>query len=86
MVNQADVIVRAIAEKYDVVPKNPNLMTTGVPDSKVRFEVLEVIRGKTLANLTLPAYCSYGSSWPPSTALIRSQNLGQPSWQASGPD
>lgn len=58
MVKEADVIVRAIAERYDVPPKNPNLRTTGVPDSKVRFEVLEVMRGKTLAKLTLPGYLS----------------------------
>src|SRR5215469_2253758 len=58
MVNQADVIVRAIAEKYDVAPKNPNLVTTGVPDSTVHFHVLEVIRGHARTDLTLPGYLS----------------------------
>jgi len=58
MVNQADVIVRAIAEKYDVAPKNPNLVTTGVPDSTVLFHVLEVIRGHARTDLTLPGYLS----------------------------
>jgi hypothetical protein len=56
MVNQADVIVRAIAEKYDVTPKNPNLVTTGVPDSTVHFHVLEVVRGDARTDLTLPGY------------------------------
>lgn len=51
MVKEADVIVRAIAEGYDNEPI-PNLET------KVRFKVMEVIRGKTLANLTLPGYLS----------------------------
>jgi len=58
MVKQADVIVRAIAEKYDVPPKNPNVVTTGVPDSTVHFHVLEVIRGDARTDLTLAAYLS----------------------------
>jgi hypothetical protein len=58
MVKEADVIVRAIAKQYDVASKDPNSWTTGEPDSRVRFEVLEVIRGKTLANLILPGYLS----------------------------
>lgn len=58
MVKEADVIVRAIAEGYDVEP-DPNLVTNGEPHSKVSFAVLEVIRpGKTLAFLTLPGYLS----------------------------
>jgi hypothetical protein len=57
MVNQADVIVRAIAERYDVAPKT-NLRTTGVPDSTVHFHVLEVIRGDAHTDLTLPGYLS----------------------------
>lgn len=57
MVKEADVIVRAIAERYEVEP-SWNLNTAFVPHSKVRFEVLEVIRGKTPANLTLPGYLS----------------------------
>jgi len=58
MVSQADVIVRAFAEKYDVAPKNPNVVTTGVPDSTVHFHVLEVIRGDARTDLTLPGYLS----------------------------
>jgi hypothetical protein len=58
IVNQADVIVRAIAERYDVAPQNPNLVTTGVPDSTVHFHVLEVIRGEARTDLTLPGYLS----------------------------
>jgi hypothetical protein len=56
MVNQADVIVRAIAEKYEVAPKNPNVVTTGIPDSTVQFHVLEVIRGDARTDLILPGY------------------------------
>ena len=58
IVKEADVIVRAIAERYDVAPKNPNVWTTGVPDSTVHFDVLEVIRGDARTDLTLPGYLS----------------------------
>ena len=58
MVNQADVIVRATAERYDVAPKNPKVVTTGEPDSTIRFHVLEVIRGDARTDLTLPGYLS----------------------------
>src|SRR5215469_10703973 len=54
MVKESDVIVRAIAERYDARPKNPNAITTGVPDSTVHFHVLEVIRGDARTDLTLP--------------------------------
>jgi len=46
MVRGADVIVRATAEDYAVPPKKSNTFSTFMPDSQVRFKVLEVIRGK----------------------------------------
>ena len=58
MVKESDVIVRAIAERYDVGPKNPNVITTGIPDSTIHFHVLEVIRGDARTELTLPGYLS----------------------------
>lgn len=58
MVKESDVIVRAIAERYDARPKNPNAITTGIPDSTVHFHVLEVIRGDARTDLTLPGYLS----------------------------
>jgi hypothetical protein len=63
MVNQADVIIRATAEKYDVAPSDPHLAqtwkvnrTTHVPDPIIRFQILEVIRGESLTDLTLHGY------------------------------
>jgi len=56
MVNQADVILRVSAVEYAVKPGNPNVLTTGVPDSTIRFKVLEVIRGGTQPELILPGY------------------------------
>src|SRR5450755_628817 len=37
MVREADLIVRAIAEKYDVAPKSPPVSTGFVPASTVHF-------------------------------------------------
>jgi hypothetical protein len=58
MVRESDIVVRAIAERYDVRPKNPNAITTGIPDSIVHFHVLEVIRGDARTDLTLSGYLS----------------------------
>jgi len=55
MVQQADLILRAIAVEYAVAP-NPNERTTGEPDSRIRFKVLEVIRGGPQSELILPGY------------------------------
>jgi hypothetical protein len=46
VVQGADAIVRAIAVEYAVPPKDPDLWTTGLPDSPVRFRVIEVVKGK----------------------------------------
>jgi hypothetical protein len=59
MVRDAGAIVRALATEYAVRPTNPSIVTTDEPDSKVRFKVLEVIRGKDVGpELVLPGYLS----------------------------
>ena len=55
LVADADAIVRATAVEYASPPASP-LRTTGVPDSTVRFKVIETIRGPQMADLTLPGY------------------------------
>jgi hypothetical protein len=56
MVKEADAIVRAKAVEYAIEPRDPNVRTTGEPDSTIRFKVLEVIRGPIPAQLILPGY------------------------------
>jgi hypothetical protein len=56
MVNKADAIVRVSAVEYAVAPQDPNVFTTGEPDSMIRFKVLEVIRGRMPQELILPGY------------------------------
>jgi hypothetical protein len=56
MVRQADVIARVVALEYAMPPSNPNVWTTGVPDSTIRFHVEEVIRGDWQPDLVLPGY------------------------------
>lgn len=56
MVSAADAIVRARAAEYDSPPNNPNIWTTGVPDSRIRFRVIEHIRGSLISDLVLPGY------------------------------
>jgi hypothetical protein len=46
MVREADAIVRATAEDYAPAPSNPGSREGFEPDSRVRFKVLEVVRGK----------------------------------------
>jgi hypothetical protein len=59
MVQNADAIVRALAVEYKKPPADVNTMTTGVPDSRIRFSVLEVIRGQGLEKeIILPGYLS----------------------------
>jgi hypothetical protein len=55
MVNAADAIVRARAVEYAVSPSG-TLWTTGTPDSKIRFQVIETIRGPAPSDLILPGY------------------------------
>jgi len=56
LVKDAETIVRVTPVEYAVLPGNPNMRTTGVPDSKVRFIVNETIRGPVIPELVLPGY------------------------------
>jgi len=56
MVKGADVIVWATAVDYARPPRNPNVMTTGEPDSRVRFMVIETVKGQAIQELALPGY------------------------------
>jgi len=59
MVRRADAIVRAVAVEYATAPANPGALTTGVPDSVVRFKIAEVLKGKAVPQeLLLPGYLS----------------------------
>jgi len=56
MVREADAIARVTAERYAVAPRVSN-SPTGLDvqtDSRIRFKVLEVIRGKVPADVVLP--------------------------------
>jgi hypothetical protein len=44
--DNADLIVRATAVKYAKAPADPNIRTTGQPDSLIEFKVEEVLRGR----------------------------------------
>lgn len=53
----SDFIIRAQAVKYAEEPKNPNIITSGIPDSKVEFKILEVLKGDSISGLfTLKGY------------------------------
>src|SRR3954454_7055845 len=56
MVTSADAVVRAKAVEYTSPPSDPHTWTTGVPDSRVRFKVIETIRGQSISELILPGY------------------------------
>jgi hypothetical protein len=56
LIEKADAIVRVEVEGYAIPPANTGLRTTGVPDSKVRFKVIEVVRGLNLSVFELPGY------------------------------
>jgi hypothetical protein len=59
MIRRADAIVRVVAVEYKTPPDNPSSMTTGVPESTIRFSVLEIVRGSGIAKeLILPGYLS----------------------------
>ena len=71
LVANADAVVRAKAVQYAIPPADTGLITTGVPNSKVRFQVLETIRGEKLADVVLPGYLvqtdDYNDQQPPYT-------------------
>ena len=56
LVTKADAILRVRAVEYDKPPSNPTIGTNSVPDSVVKFEVLEVIRGHASSELSLHGY------------------------------
>lgn len=57
MVAQADLILRVAAIDYGRPPSDPNVITTGTPDSIVRFRVEERIKGRVSPlELELPGY------------------------------
>ena len=49
----ADFIVRALAVKYDKEPENNNLWTSGIPDSKVKFETEEILKGDSTPGIIM---------------------------------
>ncbi|HEX7706457.1 MAG TPA: hypothetical protein VF701_08375 [Thermoanaerobaculia bacterium] len=58
MVRFADLIVVARAVDYDRAPSDHRITTTGVPDSVVRFEIDEWVKGKGPTSLSLHGYLS----------------------------
>ena len=56
LVRQADAVIRAKAVEYVTPPSHPDTWTTGVPDSRVRFQELELMRGVDASGLVLPGY------------------------------
>lgn len=56
MVKVADAIVRGRAVEYAQPPSDPSIVTTGVPDSRVRFKIIETLSGQDMKELVLPAY------------------------------
>jgi len=56
LVKRADSVVRATAVAYARPPQDPRIWTTGEPDSRVRFDVIETIRGQALRDVILPGY------------------------------
>ena len=55
---KADAIVRAAAVEYAVPPGDPRIRTTGEPDSRIRFRVVESIRGGKVQEVILSGYLS----------------------------
>ena len=56
MVKAADMIVRARAVEYAHPSSSPFIATTGVPDSTVRFKVMETLSGQNIQEVVLPGY------------------------------
>jgi hypothetical protein len=56
LVNAADSIIRATAVEYAAPPREPRIWSTRVPDSRIRFNVIEMIRGPVVSQFTLPGY------------------------------
>lgn len=79
LVSSADAVVRAKAVQYAKRPA-ANVWTTGVPDSRVRFKVMEVIRGLHISELVLPGYLvqqdDFNDQQPPYTFVRPSGRSG----------
>jgi hypothetical protein len=56
LVKNADVILRVKAVENATPPLDTRTWTTGVPDSLVKFQILEVIEGDAPSGLTLHGY------------------------------
>ncbi len=57
IVENADAIVRAVAAEYTVPPASRKMAIAGMPDSRIRFKILEVVRSSgTGPEVTLPGY------------------------------
>lgn len=57
LVAGANWILRVLAVEYSRPPANPNEITTGTPDSRVRFQVLEQLKGAwPEKEIVLPGY------------------------------
>jgi len=63
MVSQAELILRVAAVDYASPPPG-NIRTTGVPDTKVRFTVMEVVKGTyDSREITLAGYLDSRDDW-----------------------
>jgi hypothetical protein len=57
MVRKADAIARAVAADYANAPAQPKMAIAGTPDSRIRFNILEVVRGSGIGpDVILPGY------------------------------
>jgi hypothetical protein len=79
LVSSADAVVRAKAVGYAKRPA-ANIWTTGVPDSRVWFKVMEVIRGLHVSEVVLPGYLvqqdDFNDRQPPYTFVRPSGRTG----------
>jgi hypothetical protein len=80
LIEEADAIVRAEVAGYSIPPVDSRYRTTGVPDSKVRFNVIEVVRGLNLYEVELPGYVVQGDDFndqvPPYTFVRKGGRSG----------
>lgn len=80
VVDEADAIVWATATEYAVAPQS-DLRTTGEPDSRVRFKVVDVLRGPLdLSDVELGGYLGddddFNDHAPPYTVVRRGGRAG----------
>jgi hypothetical protein len=64
IVQNAALILRVTALEYTTPPANPRIRTTGVPDSKVRFRVEEIVKGAyDPKDVVLAGYLASQDDW-----------------------